>query len=692
MTEHVGRVLGGRYRLLSPLGSGASADVYLGDDVRLHRRVAIKVLHPALAQDEAFLRRFRAEARAAGALSHPNILEVFDWHGEDPPYLITEYLKGGSLRGMLDAGHRLSSSQALVVGLQAAQGLDVAHRQGFVHRDIKPANLLFGGDGRMRVADFGLARAVAEAAMTEPTGAVLGTARYASPEQTQGETLTGQSDIYALGLVLIEAVTGKVPFATDSTVGTLMARLDQPVEVPEEMTALQPVLERVGAVTPSDRPDAAELVSELMEAATQLPRPSSLPLVGQLALRQSSSDDSDKTVVAGAIASGAPAAPSTAEQPAISAPQALTDSPGVPGQMPVHVPPPGGSGAPGGVEAAPNGASQQVPPGVSPKRSAARKRVPSWLVPTLLTVLALAVGAVGALYLREASVPSHTVPQSLIGAQYDDLDSLIGDSGWRRDVQYHYSEDVDADHILGTDPEPGSELREGEELEVLVSCGPIPVELPENLEDVPEDDASQQLIDLGFDVEVERELHDDVDEGDVIGVVADEDTVEESCEPRDGVSEGAVSPASTVVLQVSDGPDLPEVPDVSGLTWNEAQEALEDAGFDPRRRRERDSSVARGRVTRTDPEEGTRLEEGSRVLVYVSRDGTSGGGGDDDDDDDMVEVPPLLGRNVDSAENLLENNDLELGEVHGIGGGFVYDQNPRAGQTVPEGTEVDIYT
>src|ERR671916_2964521 len=190
MTEQIGRVLGGRYRLLSPLGSGASAQVYLADDVRLRRQVAVKVLHPALADDESFLRRFRAEAQAAASLSHPHLLAVFDWSGDDEtPFLVTEYLGGGSLRAMLDAGHRLSPSQALVVGLEAARGLDHAHRQGFVHRDIKPANLLFGVDGRLHIADFGIARALADAAWTEPAGVVLSTARYASPEQARGRAV-----------------------------------------------------------------------------------------------------------------------------------------------------------------------------------------------------------------------------------------------------------------------------------------------------------------------------------------------------------------------------------------------------------------------------------------------------------------------------------------------------------------------
>ncbi|MFA9566375.1 MAG: protein kinase, partial [Acidimicrobiales bacterium] len=185
VNDQVGRVLGGRYRLVAPIGVGASAQVYLADDVTLRRRVAVKLLHKGLAEDESFLKRFRAEAQAAAQLSHPHITAVYDWGQDDVPYIVTEYLGGGSLRSMLDREKTLSLSQVLLMGLETSRALEFAHGRGFVHRDLKPANLLFGEDGRLRVADFGLARALAEAAWTEPQGAVLGTARYASPEQAQ---------------------------------------------------------------------------------------------------------------------------------------------------------------------------------------------------------------------------------------------------------------------------------------------------------------------------------------------------------------------------------------------------------------------------------------------------------------------------------------------------------------------------
>lgn len=296
MTAEIGRVLGGRYRLVAPIGMGASAQVYLADDVRLRRRVALKMLHDALAGDTEFLRRFRAEARAAAALSHPNIMAVYDWGDDEIAFIVTEYLGGGSLRALLDRGDVLTPSQALMVGLEAARALDYAHRRGFVHRDIKPANLLFGDDHRLRIADFGLARALAEAAWTEPQGAVLGTARYASPEQAKGEKLSVKADVYSLALVLIEAVTGEVPFTADTTLGTLMARVDRQLVVPDDLGPLQGVLTRAGHPDPAERIDARALAAGLLRAAKALPTPEPLPLAGALPPAGEVLADADPTV------------------------------------------------------------------------------------------------------------------------------------------------------------------------------------------------------------------------------------------------------------------------------------------------------------------------------------------------------------------------------------------------------------
>lgn len=280
----VGRVLGARYRLLRPLGSGASAHVYVAEDVALRRRVAVKVLHAALASDEAFGRRFEAEARLVAGLRHPGILKVYEW-GRDggSAYLVTELLEGGSLRSLLDRGHLLTPAQAASVGADVADALAYAHRRDLVHRDIKPANLVFDEEGRVYVADFGLARALAEATWTEPAGVMLGTARYAAPEQVRGESLADKADVYSLALVLVEASTGSVPFATDTRLGTLLGRLANALSVPEDLEALRPALEAAGAADPSQRVAAAGLAKALRDAASNLPSPDPLPLAGPLA-------------------------------------------------------------------------------------------------------------------------------------------------------------------------------------------------------------------------------------------------------------------------------------------------------------------------------------------------------------------------------------------------------------------------
>jgi serine/threonine-protein kinase len=309
LTDTIGRVLSGRYRIEAAIGTGASAHVYLATDISLKRRVAIKMLHPVLAADRAFLRRFRAEAQAAASLTHPNLVAVHDW-GEDVdgPYLVLEYLGGGSLRDLLDNGPPLGAAHVATIGAQAAHGLAYAHARGFVHRDVKPANLLFDDDRRrLCVADFGLARALAEAAWTEPVGATLGTARYAAPEQAQGRRVDGRADVYALALVLYEALTGSVPFSSDTTIGTLMARVGAELPVHDSLFPLDEVLRAAAAPEPDDRLSAAELARWLSEAARELPAPGSLPEGRQKAWRPY--DDITEMGAASSASSSGPAAP-----------------------------------------------------------------------------------------------------------------------------------------------------------------------------------------------------------------------------------------------------------------------------------------------------------------------------------------------------------------------------------------------
>ncbi|HEX6425811.1 MAG TPA: PASTA domain-containing protein [Acidimicrobiales bacterium] len=665
MTEQIGRVLGGRYRLLSPLGSGASAQVYLADDVRLRRRVAVKVLHPALADDESFLRRFRAEAQSAASLSHPHVLAVFDWSGDDTPFLVTEYLSGGSLRSMLDAGHRLTPAQALVVGLEAARALDYAHRQGFVHRDVKPANLLFGGDGRLRVADFGLARAIAEAGWTEPSGAVLGTARYASPEQARGESVDGRSDVYSLALVMVEAVTGRVPFAADTTIGTLMARLDRPLEVPGELGPLVPILVRAGAVDPGERLDAAALGAGLVEAATGLTRPQPLPLVGA-GQPDRPEGQQDTTVLArapshpaaGAGGNGSEAthvmrAGNEATSVMVAAPP-----PGAPPRRPgdtVAVPPVGGPAGPRPPLAEP------PPGGLSPNDRGARRLMLGALVVTTAVVVGMAAGWS---YMR-TQVPSYTVPP-LVGLDRSDLAGQIAGFDWVVEIDEVRQDDTDPGEILSTDPAAGEKLREGGNLAVVVSAGATLVPVPTDLVGLTEQEARDKLEAAGLVAGVTRDQSDEFDEGVVMGIQGDELPAE-------------LPKGETVTLVVSTGSAALQMPDLEGRQYDEAATALAEMGLvvEPEGERVRRREV--GRVISTDPAAGEEVRAGDTVVVVV---GVS--------ESDSVTVPDVVGRDYDNAKEAIKDADLDVGDVHGAKDGVVLATWPLPGSQVDEDSKVDL--
>src|SRR5262245_28605892 len=226
----IARVLANRYELRTEIGRGGMADVYLALDRLLNRRVAVKVLSPAYAADPNFVERFRREARAAASLNHPNIVAVYDWgREEDTSFIVMEYVNGQTLRGVLRKYGKLPPMEAARIAADIADALEFAHRNGVVHRDVKPGNVLITPEGGVKVTDFGIARAESSDTLTK-TGAVLGTATYFSPEQAQGLDLDGRSDVYSLGVVLYEMVTGVAPFTAESPVSVAYKHVrEQPV-------------------------------------------------------------------------------------------------------------------------------------------------------------------------------------------------------------------------------------------------------------------------------------------------------------------------------------------------------------------------------------------------------------------------------------------------------------------------------
>ena len=632
IAEQIGRVLGGRYRLVGPIGTGASAHVYLAEDVTLRRRVAVKILHPALASDESFLRRFRAEAQAVAGLRHPAIMSVYDW-GEDAdgPFLVLEHLAGGSLRDLLDQGERLSVAQAADVGLQVARALEHAHRRGLVHRDIKPANLIFDEEGRIVVADFGLARALAEASSTEPTGAVLGTARYSSPEQALGSTLDGRADVYALALVLIEAVTGQVPFTADTTIGTLMARVGRPLEIPEEMGALAPLLQAAGASELDDRIDAAALARALDELVPQLGRPEPLALAGRSTIDLRDGPD-DLTQL-----------PAPASR--------LFDADTLLG--------PEAKGSVSATALAVNGADPPKVVGLGLRRRFRR----SVLVVLALLVIALVVGG-GAYAYQQSQVPTFPVP-ALLGLTVEGARAEVADEGFRiEEIRRDYAEDREAGRILNVEPAPGKSLKQGSDVEVVVSAGPAPREVP-NLANLDQAAAAAALQRAGFEMVAVPTPSEEVKvKGTVLGWA-----------PR-----GEQPKFTKIEVKVSSGPPDRAVPSLGDRLYDVYVKALEALGLKANRQEAFSDTVPVGQIVDTVPPPGSPAAYESAVTVNVSK------------GPEKVAIPSLNGLSEAAAKARLEAAGLRLGDSFGPSGRPVFATSPTANTPVNKGTAIDVYT
>ncbi|HLI24391.1 MAG TPA: PASTA domain-containing protein, partial [Acidimicrobiales bacterium] len=649
IADQVGRVLGARYRLLRPLGMGASARVYVAEDVNLRRRVAIKVLHPALAGDSAFLRRFRAEARIVAALRHPNILRVYDWgEDDDSPYLVTELLEGGSLRALLDADHLLSPAQAAKVGADVARALAHAHRRGLVHRDIKPANLLFDDEGRVSVADFGVARALAEASWTEPAGAVLGTARYAAPEQARGQVLDDRADVYSLAVVLVEATTGEVPFVADTTIATLMARLDRPLPVPPSLGPLAPVLAAAGEPQPADRLDATHLAAELDRVAALLPPASALPLVGS-GMGATIDLDRDPTLVVAAgdrdptlavagptMGAGSPTAEASPPSPAATAGEA----------------PP--------APAAPAGGRPAVTEG-----KGARRRW-KWAAVGLVALL-LAGGGAGAAVIALQPPPLRPVPR-LTGDTVSQATGALGRRHLRLAVAgRRYDQVVAAGRVIAQTP-AGGQLRQGKAVAVTMSLGPPPVPVPS----LAGDTQARATAALGAAHLAVGRVTPQASTTVAQGVVI-------SWSPA-----GRTVPQGTHVdLVVSSGLPYVTVPTLSGTaasSYAGARSALAGAGLAAAESYAYSTTVPANAVVTTSPGPGASLRLHSTVTVVVSK------------GPPVLPVPDVTGQSVAAATQTLTADGFSVSGVSGNPTATVTGTNPAIGTVLQKGSSIQLIT
>jgi serine/threonine-protein kinase len=549
-----------RYHLASHLARGGMADVYLGQDTLLGRKVAIKVLHAQFSNDEAFVKRFRREAQAAANLANPNIVGVYDWGQAGNTYFIVmELVDGRSLRDVLRNEGALLPRRAAEIGAEVASALAAAHRAGLVHRDVKPGNILLATDGTVKVTDFGIARAWDDSQELTRTGAVIGTATYFSPEQAQGTPADERSDIYSLGVVMYEMLAGRPPFQGDSPVAVAYQHVSSSAPPPS-----------------THNPDVPpELDAVVIRALQKDP-----------AFRYQSADEfkADLTRILAGQAPNVPTAAVPAALPAGAMEAAATT------RVMTHptAPPPN---------------TQTMP--TLPDRGPSQ--IPFILTAFgLLTLLALLVFLVFRLASAEAPPPVVdliAVP-NVVGMNEAEAATLLREAGFRVELRSQASEEVPEGVVISTTPPAGTELNANEPVLVYVSAGTEPVLVP-NVIGISQAEAETAIQQAGLTVgTVTTRPDNDAPAGEVIEQA-----------PLSGVEQ---PPGTAIDLVVSDGPEEFELPDLAGLDDNAAFQQLGDLGLRPAQTLEASTTVPEGTVIRTEPEAGTLVKPDDTVTLVIS--------------------------------------------------------------------------
>ncbi|MEW2516160.1 Stk1 family PASTA domain-containing Ser/Thr kinase [Streptomyces sp. NPDC046870] len=645
----VGQVLDGRYRVDARIAAGGMATVYRALDTRLDRVLALKVMHPTLAADGAFVERFIREAKSVARLDHPNVVQVFD-QGTDGSYvyLAMEYIAGCTLRDVLRERGAVQPRAALDVLEPVLAALGAAHRAGFVHRDMKPENVLIGDDGRVKVADFGLVRSVDT--VTSTTGAVLGTVSYLAPEQIEQGITDPRADVYACGVVLYEMLTGAKPHSGDSPAQVLYKHLHEDVPPPSALVPglpyqLDELVASATARTPDVRPhDAVALLAQVREAHLSL-TDEQLDALPPQALTAEHDNAEDRTSVI---------------------PRALTSPTlgfarvGEPPSRPLPVEEDAFEGGPGnGVDRTARFQSPPVPPRRRPARSA---RAVLALIAAVLVVFG--VGA-GVWYINSGQFTK--VPPLLAKTEAQARERLKTAGLDVGKVRRAYSDTVERGTVIGTDPAPGARIRDHDSVALTVSLGPKTVDVP--------DVAGQSLARARARLKAEdlepgmvtREFSDDVPRGSVIGTT-----------PEAGTERHA---GSAIALIVSKGSPI-DVPDVTGDDLESAKQELTDAGLKVKVAGKRiTSEYDEGEVAAQSPDDGHQAAEGDTVTLTLSK------------GPEMIEVPDVVGDSVDDAHQALEDAGFEVKEDRGLLGLFgdtVKKQSVDGGDEAPKGSTITI--
>jgi eukaryotic-like serine/threonine-protein kinase len=610
----VGRVFSGRYEIQREVAQGGMAEVYLAHDQLLNRPVALKALFPEYAREPSFVERFRREAQAAANLNHPNIVAIHDWGQEEGTYFIVmEYVEGRSLRDLIRSEAPLDPSQASEITAETASALAFAHRSGVVHRDVKPGNVLLTRTGTVKVTDFGIARAGASDGLTQ-TGSVMGTATYFSPEQAQGLPVDGRSDVYALGVVLYEMVTGVAPFTGDSPVSVAYKHVREDVVPPSQRNPeIPPDLEQV-------------IMTALAKNADE---------------RYQTADDLRADLLR--FRRGRPLAPVTA----------------MVAQVPTGATPAQAAATMATPVVDDRGRQVDAPTYARKKRN-----------PALITVLVLlGLVAVILLILWAASTlgdseDTVTVPD-VVGKTVTEAQKTLTDAHLGFEIERQVNAAVEVDHVISQDPGPG-DARRNTTVKLIVSDGAEQVDIPADIIGKPEAEATAQLQALGFQVKPEQKVSEQVD----AGLVIDSD-------PAAGTSAGK---GAAITLFISSGKAPTEIPNVAGLSLDQAGQLLAQRGFlNVQPKSESSTTVSRNDAIRTEPAAGQKVPLDTPItIIYSSGPPT-------------VAVPPVVGDAVADARAELEAagftvSTLNVTDAENVN--KVVSQDPGAGTQAAKGSNV----
>ncbi|KRF41097.1 serine/threonine protein kinase [Terrabacter sp. Soil810] len=651
----VGRVIDGRYRILSHLADGGMASVYVALDGRLDREVALKIMRPGLATDDVFVERFRAEARSAARLSHPNVVAVFD-QGEDDGevFLAMELVEGKTLRDVIHEEAPLTAREALAILEPILLALRAAHVAGMIHRDVKPENVIVRRDGEVKVADFGLARAITNQAATSQTGVLLGTVSYLSPEQVERGVADTRSDVYAAGLLLFEMLTGRkavtggtpIQIAYNHVHGSIVTPSSVVPGVPAELDDL---VAHATALEPEDRFDSAAAFVAALRAVRRGLSADELDRRGTAVV-----PDPATTSVLPADSSTTQASPAARPRRADlpTAPERHRTRPNEVGRaalagLPVH------DDAP----ALEHTAAMPID-----RRAGRRGRWPLWLA----AVLVLVGGAFGGWWFTMGPGGSTVVP-AVVGQPISQAVGAMEQASLSVETVEEFSEGKAKGVVLRVEPGAGSELGKESTVRVVVSKGRERYAVPK-LVGTRLNGAGAALSPLTLRLgDRAQDWSETVPEGVVI-----------SQDPAPGES---VRRNTAVSVVVSRGRQPIEVPTVTGAPFDAASAAITKAGLTVRRGEDVNSdAVPAGQVVSQSPDKGT-LHRGDAVTVVVSKGPV------------MVQVPNVVDQPDTAAEKTLTDLGFKVDKQYPFGELFekkVRAQSLAAGTSVPKGSTISL--